>query len=61
MKKPIAPLLIYTVAFIVGAVLMGFEMLGSRYLFPWFGGGIGAWAGLIEGEGYRSTRTPPAK
>lgn len=34
-------------AFFVGAVLMGFEMLGSRYLFPYFGGGIDTWAGLI--------------
>jgi MFS family permease len=43
-----ASLLIYANAFIVGAVLMGFEMLGSRYLFPYFGGGIGSWAGLIS-------------
>ncbi len=35
-------------AFFVGAVLMGFEMLGSRYLFPYFGGGIDTWAGLIS-------------
>ena len=35
-------------AFSVGSVLMGFEMLGSRYLFPYFGGGIGTWAGLIS-------------
>jgi len=35
-------------AFVVGGVLMGFEMLGSRYLFPYFGGGIGTWAGLIS-------------
>jgi len=35
-------------AFFVGGVLMGFEMLGSRYLFPYFGGGIGTWAGLIS-------------
>jgi MFS family permease len=27
---------------------MGFEMLGSRYLFPYFGGGINTWAGLIS-------------
>ena len=27
---------------------MGFEMLGSRYLFPYFGGGMGTWAGLIS-------------
>jgi len=35
-------------AFFVGSVLMGFEMLGSRYLFPYFSGGIGTWAGLIS-------------
>ena len=41
-------LAIYICAFIVGGVLMGFEMLGSRYLFPYFGGGIGTWASLIS-------------
>jgi hypothetical protein len=35
-------------AFFIGAVLMGFEMLGSRYLFPYFGGGIDTWSGLIS-------------
>jgi MFS family permease len=44
----IAPAALYLNAFIVGTVLMGFEMLGSRYLFPYFGGGIGTWAGLIS-------------
>lgn len=39
---------IYACSFLVGAVLMGFEMLGSRYLFPYFGGGIGTWASLIS-------------
>jgi hypothetical protein len=39
---------IYLCAFLIGAVLMGFEMLGSRYLYPYFGGGIGTWAGLIS-------------
>lgn len=39
---------IYLVAFLSGGVLMGFEMLGSRYLFPYFGGGIGTWASLIS-------------
>jgi hypothetical protein len=39
---------VYVNAFLVGAVLMGFEMLGSRYLFPYFGGGIGTWASLIS-------------
>ncbi|MBL9099291.1 MAG: fused MFS/spermidine synthase [Alphaproteobacteria bacterium] len=41
-------LVIYANAFVVGAALMGFEMLGSRYLFPYFGGGIGTWAALIS-------------
>ena len=41
-------LAIYLCAFLVGCVLMGFEMLGSRYLNPYFGGGIGAWASLIS-------------
>ena len=41
-------LYIYVCAFLVGGVLMGFEMLGSRYLFPYFGGSIGTWASLIS-------------
>jgi len=44
----VVALFIYSCAFIVGGVLMGFEMLGSRYLFPYFGGGIGTWASLIS-------------
>ncbi|MGP0059784.1 MAG: fused MFS/spermidine synthase [Beijerinckiaceae bacterium] len=40
--------LIYANAFVIGGVVMGFEMLGSRYLYPYFGGGIGTWAGLIS-------------
>src|SRR5271154_1464963 len=48
MNKQTLPILIYAVAFVVGSVLMGFEMLGSRYLFPYFGGGIGTWAALIS-------------
>lgn len=39
---------IYVCSFLVGCVLMGFEMLGSRYLNPYFGSGIGAWASLIS-------------
>jgi MFS family permease len=46
--KPASAAPIFANAFAVGAVLMGFEMLGSRYLFPYFGGGIGSWAGLIS-------------
>lgn len=41
-------LAIYGSAVLVGGVLMGFEMLGSRYLFPYFGGSIGTWASLIS-------------
>lgn len=39
---------IYANGFILGFVLMGFEMLGSRYLNPWFGSGINTWAALIS-------------
>ncbi|WP_426436175.1 fused MFS/spermidine synthase [Bradyrhizobium genosp. P] len=46
-SRSLAPT-IYLIAFIAGGVLMGFEMLGSRYLFPYFGGGIGTWASLIS-------------
>jgi MFS family permease len=41
-------LALYACAFAVGAVVMGFEMIASRYLYPYFGGGIGTWAGLIS-------------
>ncbi|MCW5770789.1 MAG: fused MFS/spermidine synthase [Rhodospirillaceae bacterium] len=41
-------LVIYLNAFITGAVVMGFEMLGSRYLNPYFGSGIYTWAALIS-------------
>jgi hypothetical protein len=40
--------LVYLNAFITGAVVMGFEMLGSRYLNPLFGSGIYTWAALIS-------------
>ena len=39
--------LIYVNAFITGAVIMAFEMLGSRYLNPYFGGSIYTWGALI--------------
>jgi hypothetical protein len=38
----------YAVGFVLGFVLMGFEMLGSRYLNPYFGSGIYTWAALIS-------------
>ena len=46
--SPILSFSIYACAFVVGGVPMGFEMLGSRYLFPYFGGSIGTWASLIS-------------
>jgi spermidine synthase len=39
---------IYVVAFITGGIVMSFEMLGSRYLNPYFGSGIYTWAALIS-------------
>lgn len=39
---------VFVALFIVGFCLMGFEMLGSRYLNPYFGGGITTWASLIS-------------
>ena len=35
-------------AFVTGAIVMSFEMLGSRYLGPYFGSGIYTWAALIS-------------
>ncbi|MGI9413301.1 MAG: fused MFS/spermidine synthase [Hyphomicrobiales bacterium] len=40
--------LVYVNAFVSGAVIMSFEMLGSRYLNPYFGSGIYTWAALIS-------------
>src|SRR5689334_3222629 len=31
---------IYAIAFLTGGIVMSFEMLGSRYLNPYFGSGI---------------------
>ena len=39
--------LLLLLALVLGFALMGFEMLGSRYLYPYFGGGINTWASLI--------------
>ena len=36
------------VALVTGAIVMSFEMLGSRYLNPYFGNGIYTWAALIS-------------
>jgi hypothetical protein len=40
--------LLYANALVLGFTLMGFEMLGSRYLNPYFGSGIETWAALIS-------------
>src|SRR6267378_3141070 len=40
--------IVYGVAFVTGAIVMSFEMLGSRYLNPYFGSGIYTWASLIS-------------
>jgi hypothetical protein len=41
-------IVIYVVALVTGAIVMSFEMLGSRYLNPYFGNGIYTWAALIS-------------
>src|SRR5881392_3061251 len=43
-----AAVVIYAAAFITGGIVMSFEMLGSRYLNPYFGSGIYTWAALIS-------------
>ena len=43
-----SPPSIYLAAFVTGAIVMSFEMLGSRYLNPYFGSGIYTWASLIS-------------
>src|ERR1044072_7336850 len=47
-RSPAFAAAIYLVAFITGAIVMSFEMLGSRYLNPYFGSGIYTWASLIS-------------
>jgi predicted membrane-bound spermidine synthase len=44
----LSAIVIYLVAFVTGAIVMSFEMLGSRYLNPYFGSGIYTWAALIS-------------
>ena len=46
--RPAFAAAIYLAAFVTGAIVMSFEMLGSRYLNPYFGSGIYTWASLIS-------------
>src|SRR5580698_8257685 len=39
---------LYAAVFLVGFAIMGFEMIASRLIVPWFGGGIDTWAALIS-------------
>ena len=48
MRRSRLPVALYCAAFITGAIVMSFEMLGSRYLNPYFGSGIYTWASLIS-------------
>lgn len=41
-------LLLCAAVFLVGFAVMGFEMIASRLIVPWFGGGIETWAALIS-------------
>ena len=48
MARLIGSSALFFLIFLSGFALMGFEMLGSRYLNPYFGGGITTWACLIS-------------
>lgn len=39
---------LYAAVFLVGFAIMGFEMMASRLIVPWFGSGIDTWAALIS-------------
>ena len=43
-----AAAIVYIAAFVVGTIVMSFDMLGSRHLNPYFGSGIYTWASLIS-------------
>ena len=47
MGRVIGSVWLFLLIFLSGFALMGFEMLGSRYLNPYFGSGITTWACLI--------------
>ncbi len=39
---------VLAIGFVLGAALMGFEMVASRYLYPFYGSGVEVWAALIS-------------
>ena len=39
---------IYFHAFLIGFIVMAFEMIGSRYLNPYFGSSVYTWASIIS-------------
>lgn len=41
-------LAVIVIGFVLGVALMGFEMVASRYLYPYYGSGIEVWASLIS-------------
>lgn len=41
-------LAVLAIGFVLGVALMGFEMVASRYLYPYYGSGIEVWASLIS-------------
>ena len=41
-------LAVLIIGFTLGVALMGFEMVASRYLYPYYGSGIEVWASLIS-------------
>jgi MFS family permease len=48
MHKDARAAAILIIGFVLGAALMGFEMVASRYLYPYYGSGIEVWASLIS-------------
>ena len=48
LRGRLAAAVVYVMAFVTGGIVMSFEMLGSRYLNPYFGSGIYTWASLIS-------------
>jgi predicted membrane-bound spermidine synthase len=48
MMRVWSTVLVYGVAFLSGAVLLGMEIVASRVLAPWFGNSVYVWGSLIS-------------